>query len=48
MRLVYIEHVKKGEVFPAKVTFDNGNSRIVHNEKDCLLLEQLLKLTPKK
>jgi len=28
--------------YPSKVTFDNGNARIVHNCKDCKLLENLL------
>jgi len=29
--------------YPSKVTFDNGNSRIVHNNKDCELLEKLIR-----
>lgn len=28
--------------FPSRVTFDNGNSRIIHNETDCKLLEELV------
>lgn len=37
-----IECLNKPNVYPARVTFDNGNSRIVHNDEDCKLLEKLV------
>jgi len=42
----YIGKIPRGINFnypyPSKVTFDNGNSRIVHSNKDCKLLEELI------
>lgn len=39
----YIGHIPhRNYPYPARVTFDNGNSRIVHNDTDCKLLEKLL------
>ena len=44
--MVYVgirpKELNKSYPFPTKVTFDNGNSRVVHNEKDCLLLEGIV------
>jgi len=42
MKLKRIECLNKPNVYPARVTFDNGNSRIVHNDEDCKLLEKLV------
>ena len=39
----YIGHLPhRTYPFPTLVTFDNGNSRVIHDEEDCKLLEQLL------
>lgn len=40
-----IKQLRPPNYYPVLVTFDNGNSRIVHNDKDSDLLMTLLKKT---
>ena len=39
----YIGHLQHSTYpFPTLVKFDNGNTRVIHDETDCILLEKLL------
>ena len=39
----YIGHLpNRTYPFPTLVKFDNGNTRVIHDETDCELLEKLL------